>query len=131
LLKEKHDGVVLAKISSSDKNILLGYLGSAFGEDDIAYPRSYQYQESEAFSNEDGRVFMEVYCGGCHYHGVSVAFDRNDTLEGWRSTLMRENDRLTISAPDSFVRRGPGRINDDMLEKAAQWLSKVRGPVKN
>jgi mono/diheme cytochrome c family protein len=131
LINEKHDGKLLASMSSPDRGILLDYFENSFGKDYFAYPRSYQYQESAAFSNDDGRVFMEVNCGGCHYHGLNVAFNRNDTLEGWRETLSRERDRLTLTAPDDFVGRAAGRFSDDMLEKAAQWLSTVRGPVKN
>jgi hypothetical protein len=127
LIDEKHTGDVSVSISREDKNILLDYLEDSFGEDDIALPRMYQYQESEYFSDTDGRVFMEAYCAGCHAHGITVAFDRQDTVEGWRSVLVRERDRATVTTPDDMARRWPGRFSDEILEKAAQWLGKVRG----
>ena len=127
LLEEKHTGDVSVPVASGDKIILLDYLEDSFGVDDIALPRDYQYQESESFSDADGRVFMEAYCGGCHNHGISVAFDRQDAVEGWRALLIRERDRATVATADDFARRWPGRFSDEMLEKAAQWLGKVRG----
>lgn len=127
LISEKHTGDVAVDIAAADKEVLLDYLTDSFGEDDIAFPRGYQYQEAAEFSDADGRVFMEAYCAGCHSHGISVAFDRQDTLDGWREVLIRERNRGTITPPDDFARRWPGRFSDEMLEKAAQWLSKVRG----
>jgi len=127
LIDQKHTGDVAVTLSMADKNVLLDYLANTFGEDDIALPRNYQYQESETFSDADGRVFMEAYCAGCHYHGITVAFDRQDTVEGWRSVLIRERDRATVTTPDDMARRWPGRFSDEILEKAAQWLGKVRG----
>lgn len=127
LIAEKHTGTAAVSIAGGDRDILLDYLADRFGEDDIALPRSYQYQESESFSDADGRVFMEAYCAGCHSHGLTVAFDRQDTVEGWREVLRRERDRGTAATPDDFARRWPGRFSDEMLEKAAQWLGKVRG----
>ena len=128
LIDEKHTGDHAVDMSQGDRNILLDYLEETFGEDDIPLPRDYQYQESDSFSDADGRVFMEVNCAGCHAHGLTEAFDRQDTEEGWALVLRRERDRLDAATPDDYARRGASRFSDEMLRKAAQWLGKVRGP---
>jgi mono/diheme cytochrome c family protein len=128
MLDELHVGDLTVDLAGRERAMLLDYLADTFGEDDIALPRDYQYQESESFSDTDGRVFMEASCAGCHAHGITVAFDRQDTEEGWTSILMRERDRIRAATPDDFARRSRGLvISDEMLEKAAQWLGKVRG----
>jgi cytochrome c5 len=125
-INETHTGDYSVGLTGGERDILLDYLDNSFGKNDIALPRDYQYLESEFFSDADGRVFMESYCSGCHAHGLSVAFDRQDTLEGWTSILRKERDRGTVATPDDFARKWPGRFTDEMLEKAAQWLAKVR-----
>jgi mono/diheme cytochrome c family protein len=127
MLDELHEGDLSVGLAGRERITLLDYLADNFGEDDVALPRDYQYQESELFSDADGRVFMEANCAGCHAHGITVAFDRQDTEEGWTSILKRERDRLSVATPDDFARRGASRFSDEILEKAAQWLGKIRG----
>lgn len=124
LIDEKHSGDQSVEITSADREILLEYLETTFGGDYIALPREYSYEPSDSFSDQDGRVFLEVFCTGCHEHSSYVAFNLNHTEEEWRFILTRERNRLEGIIPlDAY-----GRLSEfpnDFLEKAAAWLAEL------
>jgi len=113
LLEVKHyhqRGVVL---SDGEEDILLDYLTENFGPESIPFPRNYIPVEIEVFfSTEEGRVFLDATCSECHE--TDRVFQRNDNLEGWRILVVNMRER-------------GAELEDENIERLAEWLSRVRG----
>ena len=112
------DGEV--KLAAADEEVLLDYLAASFGPETIPFPRDYVPQEiTEFFTDVDARVFMEANCASCH--GVDVVLSQRHDLEGWRSLLVAERERMMDAGG-----RNAG-ISDENLEKLTEWLVRARG----
>lgn len=101
-----------AGIAGRDEELLLDFLVEQFGPDTVPYPRSYVPPEvSGLFSDEDARVFLDSTCTECHALRV---FKQRNTLVGWRELIleMRENGAV---------------LEDENVERLAEWLSRVQG----
>jgi len=113
LLAEKHQGEFSIDLSGKDEGLLLDYLLATFGPDSIPFPRDYVPPEiTEFFTNADARIFMEVRCISCH--SLDPIFNTRNSPEGWRVLLVSERER-------------GARLNDEELEKLAEWLGRARG----
>jgi hypothetical protein len=113
LLAEKHVGDSRIETSDEEKAILLQYLSSNFGSDSIPFPRDYVPPEiTEFFNNADARIFMEVRCISCH--SLDPIMSNRRSPEGWRVLLVNERER-------------GAKLNDEELERLAEWLGRARG----
>lgn len=113
LLADKHVGDNQVVISNEEKSLLLNYLSSNFGADSIPFPRDYVPPEiTEFFNNADARIFMEVRCISCHTLDTVMSTRRSP--EGWRVSLVSERER-------------GAQLNDEELERLAEWLGRARG----
>lgn len=112
-LDEKHQGESSVSIPAKDKSLLLDYLAGTFGENSVPFPRNYIPPEiTEFFTNADARIFMEVRCIGCH--SLDPVFTLRNSEEGWRVLLVGERER-------------GAQLNDEELERLAEWLGRARG----
>jgi len=113
LLIDKHSGNYTVDISGKDKDILMEYLVGTFGPDSIPFPRNYVAPEiTEFFADADARIFMEVRCISCH--SLDPIFENRFSEEGWRVLLVSERER-------------GARLDDEELERLAEWLGRARG----
>ncbi len=113
MLAEKHEGDSQVTISSEEKAVLISYLSSNFGPDSIPFPRDYVPPEiTEFFNNADARIFMEVRCISCH--SLDPIMSSRRSPEGWRVLLVSERER-------------GAQLNDEELERLAEWLGRARG----
>ena len=67
---------------------------------------------TEFFNNADARIFMEVRCISCH--SLDPIMSTRRSPEGWRVLLVSERER-------------GAKLNDEELERLAEWLGRARG----
>ena len=113
LLETKHQGDFSYDLARSEEIMLQDYLVANFGPDSIPFPRNYVPPEiTEFFTDADARIFMEVRCISCHT--LDPVFNTRNSPEGWRVLLVSERER-------------GARLNDEELERLAEWLGRARG----
>lgn len=113
LLDEKHQGLPVNTLSSTDRGMLLDYLAKTFGTDTTPFPRRYIPPELDSYyDDEAGLAALEFECTECHE--LDRVFETRATLERWRVLLLEM--------------RGRGaELNDDYaMERMAEWLSRVQ-----
>jgi hypothetical protein len=113
LLEEKHQGMTLSKLTTSDRTLLLDYLSDTFGSDHNPFPREYIPPEIDTFYNEeDGLLVLDTVCSECH--ALDRVYETRATLERWRVLL------LEMRARGAFFE------DDNGMERMAEWLSRVQ-----
>lgn len=113
LLKEKHAGLPVNKLSSTDETMLLDYLAETFGTETTPFPRRYIPPELDSFyDDETGLAALESECTECHE--LDRVFETRATLARWRVLLLEMRGR------------GAPLEDDHEMERMAEWLSRVQ-----
>lgn len=113
LLEEKHVGMPVNKLATSDHNLLLDYLAETFGTESNPFPREYVPPEIDVFyDDEAGRLVLDTNCTECHDH--DRVYETRGSLERWRVLMLEMRSR------------GAYFDNDIQLEQMAEWLSRVQ-----
>ena len=104
-----------AVISDEDREILLDWLVSEFGQDSGPFPREYlprRLAEADFLSDDKAQTLLAAGCASCH------TLDRVDEArldrERWRATLVSE------------IGRGAPLLVED-VEPLVEWLARTRG----
>jgi hypothetical protein len=113
LLAEKHRGLPVNALSSTDEALLLDYLAKSFGTDTTPFPRRYIPPELDSYYDDaTGLAALDLECTECHE--LDRVFETRATLERWRVLLLEMRGR------------GAELSDDYAMERMAEWLSRVQ-----
>ena len=113
LIASRHEDLDEVSLSEADRALLVDWLVSEFGPDSTPFPRSYIPPEiTEFLTDPEAYRTIERACTSCHNR------ERIDEVrasqDGWRVTLVDMRERGAV-------------LDDEELERLAEWLSRVRG----